>query len=250
MQAIVRAVAGTNVPFARASAAMVVVLELAIPVDAADESLYRASPGQDTALWDEFAWDALPPRAVVLVTSRRIGARALAARAQGSLRDDIVFVPTYAPRARVRRALARDSALVPLWRDLELEGSPTGASLSALATTRPVAMVYEPAWGKELGRHLVPLGLFDLFEPEPRGSSDRRKSLEAFRARRERLAVACQGDAELAEATAILLRARAIELASSGDRDLVGSALDDLRAFAPGDAAAAQIVGHVVLGKP
>jgi hypothetical protein len=249
LQAAVRAVAGANVPFARASAAMVMVLELAIPVDSADEALLRPRFGPDAALWDELAWDPLPPRAVVLLSSPRVGLRALAARAQGSLRDDVVLVPTYALSSHARRALSRDAALMPLWRDLELEGVPGGASLSALATTRALAMAYEPRWGKELGRHLVPLGLLDLFQPEPRGASDRRKGLASFRRLRERLAVAAQNDSELAETTAILLRARAWELASGGDRDLVGSALEDLHAFAPGDAAGAEIVGHVVLGK-
>jgi hypothetical protein len=176
--------------------------------------------------------------------------RALAARAQGSLRDDVVLVPTYALSSRARGALSRDPALVPLWRDLELEGAPGGAALSALASTRALAMAYEPRWGKELGRHLVPLGLLDLFQPEPRGASDRRKGLASFRPPRERLAQASRGDAELAEVTAILLRARAWELASGGgDRDLVGGALEDLYAFAPGDAAGAEILAHVVLGK-
>jgi hypothetical protein len=249
MQAVVRAVAGTNVPFARASAAMVVVLEIALPVESADETLLRAASRVDVALWDELAWEALPPRSIVLLTSPRIRARAAAARARGSLRDDLVLVAADAPRAGLRRVLSRDAAFVPLWRDLELDGAPSGATLSSLATSRSVAMAYEPAWGKELGRHLVPLALFDVFEPEPRGSSDRRRLLEGFRARRERLARACQGDPELSEATAILLRARAIELAASGDRELVGRALEDLRAFAPGDPAAAEIVAHLVLDR-
>jgi hypothetical protein len=231
---------------------MVVVLELVIPVEAADEALLRARSGPDVAMWDALAWDSLPPRAVVLLTSPRIVARAFASRAQGSLRDDLVFVPAYEPPSRSRRALAplaHDAALVPLWRDLELYGAPGSASLSALASTRAVAMAYEPRWGKELGRHLVPLALFDLFEPEPRGASDRRKGLASFQPLRERLAVATRGDAELAEATAILLRARARQLAAGADRELLGEALEDLHAFAPGDPAGAEIVGQAVPGK-
>jgi hypothetical protein len=100
-------------------------------------------------------------------------------------------------------------------------------------------MAYEPAWGKELGRNLVPAGLFDLFEPEPRGSSDRRKSLEAFRASRVRLAATCEGDPALADATTILLGARALQLSSSGDRDLAARGLEDLRAFLPANGAPA-----------
>ena len=62
-------------------------------------------------------------------------------------------------------------------------GAPSEASLSALAMSRPLVTPYEPRWGRALGRHLVPVGLLDRFEPEPRGVSDRRKALEAFGAR-------------------------------------------------------------------
>jgi hypothetical protein len=237
MQAAVRAVAASGLPFSSASAAMVVILECAIPAGMADEALQLRRPGNDATLWGELAWDVLPPRSVVLVSSPRIEARALAARGQGALRDDLVIVPTFGSRRNLRNVLSRDAALLPLWRDIVINAAPGTASLSALATTRAVAMAYEPAWGKEMGRNLVPAGLFDLFEPEPRGSSDRRKSLDAFRASRIRLAAACDGDPALAEATAILLGARALQLSSSGDRELAARALDDLRAFAPSEAA-------------
>ena len=258
MQALVRGIAEARLPLARASAGMVLLLELVAPVDEADEALQRCAarahgggtlPEEPASAWDDAAWGSLPPRAVVLVTSPRVWRRASAARATGSLRGDLAIVPTFARGALAARFLARDPALVPLWRDLALTGSPTEESLSSLATVRPVVTSFEPVWGKVLGKHLVPAGLFDRFEPEPRGTSDRRKALEAFTGRRERLARAVVRDPDLADAAAWLLRQRVLDMASSGDRDLVGGAVADLDAFAPGDPVGAQVVAKLVAGK-
>jgi hypothetical protein len=251
MQAIVRAIAEAKVPLARASAAMVLVLELAIPVDSADEALLRTLPRANgaAALWDDLAWGELPPRTVVLVSDARLGRRAAAAQATGALRGDLAVVPAQTRGAAASRVLSQDAALVPLWRDLELAGSPSEASLSSLASVRPLAMTYEPRWGRALGRHLVPVALLDRFEPEPRGASDRKRALDAFAPKRERLARVASKDPELAGASAYLLRARALDVAESGDRDLVGRTVDDLHTFAPDDPVAAAIVARVVLGK-
>jgi hypothetical protein len=251
MQTLVRAIAEAKLPMARASAAMVLVLLLAIPVDASDEALLRALPraGGAAASWDDLAWSALPARSVVLVTDPRLGDRAAAADALGSLRGDVTVVPAFARGQVAARALASDAALVPLWRDLELAGSPGEASLSSLASARPLAMAYEPRWGRVLGKHLVPIALLDRFEPEPRGTSDRRHALDAFGPKRERLARAAAGDPELVRATVYLLRARALDVAASGDRDLVGRAVEDLHAFAREDPVATAIVAREVLGK-
>jgi hypothetical protein len=255
MQALVRAIAEARVPLSKASAAMVLVLELVAPVDAADEAQQRAaarargggvSPESPAMAWDDVAWGTLPPRSIVLVTDARIWRRAQAARATGALRGDIAAVPTLSGGTLAARFLAQDTALVPLWRDLALSGAPTESSLSGLASARPLLTTFDAAWGKALGKHLVPSGLLDRFEPEPRGASDRRKALEAFTPRRERLARAVVRDIDLADASAFLLRQRVLDLSSSGDRDLVGGAVADLDAFAPGDATGAQVVAHLV----
>jgi hypothetical protein len=251
MQAVVGAVADARLPLSRASAAMVLLLLLALPVDEADEALVRSLPRATGAasVWDDVAWGELPPRAVVLATDPRLWRRAAAARATGSLRGDIAVIPTFARGPSAARVLARDVELVPLWRDLELSGAPTEDSLSTLSTVRPLAMAFEPRWGRVLGRHLVPAALLDRFEPEPRGASDRRRALDAFVPRRERLARAASRDPELAQAAAYLLRARALGVAGTGDRDLVGRVVEDLHAFAPDDPVATAIVARAVLGK-
>jgi hypothetical protein len=220
MQAIVRAVAAARIPLARSSAAMVFSLALVGPVEGAEESLARArsGPGDAAAIWDDVVWGALPPRTVVLVTNRRVYERALAARAIGSLRGDVAVVPTFAFGVLARRALARDPALLPVWRDLELAGALTEESLSSLASARPLAMACEPHWGRTLGRHLVSLTLFDRFSPEPRGESDRRRGLDAFAPKRERLERAVTRDPGLVEATAALQEARDALLRQSAIR--------------------------------
>ena len=249
MQAIVRRIASARVPFARASASMVLLLALARPVDAADDSLLRSRSGDPSAAWDDVAWGGLAPRTVVLLTEPRLYARARAAHARGALRDDLVIVPAYTYGPLARRALAADASLVPLWRDLEIVGSPGEGSLSGLSGVRPVAMAYEPRWGRVLSRHLVPAALLDRFELEPRGASDRRYALQAFVPNRDRLARMLAKDPELTFDTAYLLRARALVVASSGDRDLVGRVVDDVRTFVPDDRVAAEILSRESLGK-
>jgi hypothetical protein len=247
VQAVVRRISSARIPFARASASMVLLLALARPVDVADDSVARSRSGDACAAWDDVAWGGLAPLTVVLLAHPRLYARARAAHARGALRDDLIVVPAYAHGALARRALAADASLVPLWRDLELVGSPGEGSLSGLSGVHPVAMAYEPDWGRVLSRHLVPAALFDKFEVEPRGASDRRYALDAFVPRRDRLLRMLARDPELSSDTAYLLRARALVVALSGDRDLVGRAVEDVRAFAPDDRVAVKILERAAL---
>jgi hypothetical protein len=238
MQALVRSIADARVPMARASAAMVVVLELALPADMMDDALVRAAPraAGAAAAWDDAAWAPLPSRSVVLVTAPPVYARALAAQARGALRDDVTLVPTFLHDPRAWRGLAGDPSLLPLYRDLELVGVPGEAALSSLASVRPVAVSYEPRWGKPLAKHLVPASLFDRFQPEPRGASDRRAGLDAFAPVRDRLEKAIGADPELRAAAAVLLRARArLAVDLSSDADLIARASADLHVFAPAE---------------
>jgi hypothetical protein len=256
LQEIVLWVARTRLPFARASAAMIVLIELALPVAEADESLARdASPGrvQAASSWNDLVFGVLPPRTVIVATDPRLLERARAARAVGELRGDIAVVAASGTGVSLEpRTLAGDVALVPLRRDLELSGVPSEASLSSLAAIRPTALVYEPLWGRAIARHLVPSVLLDGFAPEPRGASDRRHALDDLAPQRLRLVRTAtrsgdppERDLDLVRATAYPLRARCLELASGADRDLVGRAIEDLHAIAPDDPIAAQIVARM-----
>jgi hypothetical protein len=242
LQAIVRAVASANVPFARASAAMVLLLEAVIPVDAADDALAvggvaRLNAARAAAAWDAAAWATLPPEAVALVGDDGAVLRARAARAEGRLRADIAVVDLDAKSGAWRRDLGRDPAFVPLWRDLALSGSPTESSLSSLATVRPLFVSYDPRWGVPMSRHLVPAVLLDRFEPEPRGVTDRRRALDAFAPVVTALDARTAGDPDLRAASERLLRLRAAFFAAAG-----ATALD--HALAERTAAAAAVFAH------
>lgn len=236
LQAIIRVVAAVRVPMARPSAAMVVLLVMVLPVEAADEVLTAADGGaaraRATTVWDESVWGTLPPNSVVLIGQPFVLARALASRAQGGLRGDILIAAICAGCIPPRGELAREPSLVAFWRDIELTGVPSEASLSRAAASRPVVTAYEPQWGSAVARHLVPLTVFDRFETEPRGSTDRRRGLDASLADRARLAHVTAYEPELARASESLLRARAMALAADGDRGLADRAAADADAFA------------------
>jgi hypothetical protein len=252
MQALVRWVAEARVPFASASAAMILLLELTFPALAADESQERCESRTKGASfsWDQEMWGGLVPRSVVLVGEAPVIRRVMAARATGELRGDLVFLPLRDLGGRgALHALAREPMLGPFFRDMTLGGVPTEFSLSSLASSRPLALAFQPRWERALARHLVATGGIDRFEPEPRGNIERKKGLDAFLPGRERLAksLSVPRDAELMVATASLLRARALACAASGDRELLSRALDDLAPFAPDDAVAAQLVRRAVI---
>jgi hypothetical protein len=254
LQSIVRLVARARIPFARASAAMVIVLELTFPVQFSDAAVTRASGRARgaSAAWDDVAWGPLPPFTVVLVDDARVMRRVLASRAQGAARGDLAIIPLYDLNSSLaRRELAREPKLAGFWRDMATFGRPEEFSLSDLASSRPLAMMYEPAWDRTLTRHLVPVGLVARFEPEPRGASDRRRALDAFLPARDRLVkeLSLAYDEELVQATAVLLRSRAIAFTATGDKDVPGRALEDVTAFVPHDEVAEELIRRLAAKK-
>ena len=254
LQALVVLVAAAKIPFARTSAAMIVLAALTFPVHFADDALARCverARGQ-AATWDDVAWGALPAGSVLMVSDARIVRRIVASRAAGVLRGDLAVVPTYDLAGPIaRRELAHEPKLAPFWRDMAIETLPEEFSLSSLAASRPLALVFDSRWEHGLARHLVPVGLVARYEPEPRGASDRKRALDGFGPKRDRLARATinERDIELIQATAILLRARAIALAATGDKDLVTRGIDDLHVFAPDDPVGSVIVARAAQKK-
>jgi hypothetical protein len=264
MHGVVVAVGNARLPFARASAAMILVLEGAIPARAADDAATRADvrPRASTAAWDDVAFGALPAGAEILVRDPRVHMRLQAARASGEFRADLGVLPLFDLGDRsALRELARDAKLEPLWRDAALLGKDEESSLSSIAQERPLIAPYDPSWDRLLARHLVPAGLFARFEPEPRGASDRRRALDDLSpaadhplppgvpSERERLLRALDGDPELLGMTARLLRTRAVALAAASERDVVARALDDLRPFSPRDPVATEIVKRMAASR-
>lgn len=252
--AIVLAIARARVPFAEASAALVVVLELVLPVRAIDETTTRRDVRAPRAatIWNDVAWGDAPPAAVLLVADRGTMRRIAVARATGEMRGDLVVVPAYDVQGRQgQRALVAEPKLAPLYRDMALGVTPEELSLARLGAERGLLATFDPRWDRALARHLVPVGLTSRFEAEPRGASDRKLALDAFTPSKERLVrvTVTKRDPELAAATARLLRARALGMAASGEREMLSRALDDLRAFAPDDPIGATLVRRVVTTK-
>jgi hypothetical protein len=254
MQAVVRGVANAPVPFASASAAMIVVLEIAFPAVALDDSAAACDARARAAYagFDEAFASSVPPASVMLLRDGAVVRHLMAGRALGTLRGDVALVPVHDLGGRAaRHELSKEAALAPFFRDLALAGAPSEFSLASLAGGRPVILEYQVTWDRALARHLVPAGVFDRFEPEPRGVSDRRKALEAFLPDRERLARALPPprDPVLPSIVAAVLRARMLALTAANERDLVPRAIDDLRAFEPADPTANELVRRLVTTK-
>lgn len=247
---LVLAIARARVPFAEWSAALVVVLELVLPIGALDQTTTERTARTPTAsaIWNDVAWGAAPPASVVLVSDRSTMRRIATTRALGALRADLVFVPQYDVQGRAgEHALLAEPKLAALYRDIALGLPPEELSLAQLGAQRAVLATYDPRWERALSRHLVPIGLTNRFEAEPRGASDRKKALEAFNAGKSRLVAS--KDPALAAATSVLLRARAVGMAATGEREMLSQSLDDLRAFAPDDPTGALLVRRQVTSK-
>jgi hypothetical protein len=236
------------------SAAMVVVLLLALPARLADDAWSRANlrARGGAAAWDEAAWGTVPFGAIALLDDPRALERALASRATGAMRADIALVPFRSlSEPMATREIQHEPKLQAFARDMALAGAPEELSLSSLAVSRPVILNFDPKWDKPLARHLVPAGFFSRFETEPRGSSDRRHALDAEAPQRLRFerSVTQPPDPELCAAAAGLLRARAIVFAAAGEREIVARGLDELRPFAPSDSVASELARRVVTAK-
>ncbi len=255
LHALVLRVRSARIPFAPASASLLVVLEWTLPVRAADDSLTRhdARPEGGPRAFVEAALGGAPPTAIVLVNNPRLLTRFQAARAQGQLREDIELFPTFDIRSPLARgAVEREPKLAGFYRDLALGTLPEEWSLSSLAAARPLLVTFDPRWNRGLARHLVPTGLYARFEAEPQGASDRRLALSRLGKRHAELLRDVTGpgkDTELQHLVAHLLRARAIAMGATGERENLSRALEDLAPFAPDDPVAALLVRRSVASK-
>lgn len=254
MQAAVRAVARANVPFAQASATMIVVLELTFPAIALDDASLHAVDRKNKlgSYWDEEALADLPEHSIVLVSDSNVMRHLDAARATGSLRDDLLVVTLNSVGGRTTlRALAAEPKLAPVVRDVALTGQVTEFSLATLAASRPLFAQYDSRWDRSLTRHLVPEGIFDRFEPEPHGVTDRRKGLDAFLPLRQKLAhdLSLPRDKEMTSITAAILRSRLDALTAIDERENLPHAIEDVRAFAPDDPIANRLVFKLVASR-
>ncbi len=235
---LVRWVARLRVPLASASAAMVAVLGAAFPAIALDESAIAADARAplEAIDWATAALGDVRPGTVVIGDEPRHMQRLIASTLVGEAPSDLAFVPLYDVGGKlVRRQINRMPELVPLVRDLTLTGLPTELAMSKLAAERSVVLLFSARWERALARHLVPDAALDRFEPEPRGTVDRRKALEVSEPLLAPLARVLAGASAhtLASSTADLLRPRVLALATTGERELAFRVLEQMRAFGP-----------------
>ncbi len=212
-------VSNANIPLAKASAAMIVLLELVIPVRIADDTSLAMSKAKAdaTTKWNATAFGSLPRDSVLLLPSPRLFLRARAAAATGALRTDVIVIPTFGLGSRATgREIAREPLVAPLIRDLALYGAPEEFSVSQLAQTRPLVIVFDARWDKRFTRHLVPEGPFDRYYVEPRGGGDRLKTFTAS-------ALDATNPA-LTDATCDILRARADAAKVTAEREYIDAA--------------------------
>jgi hypothetical protein len=243
-----------RIPLSGASAALVLVLFVAAPLRMMDESDTRlfAQRHDATPTWEDLAFDALPPKALVLIRDARLLLRTQAARASGSLRPDLSIVPISALQARgATTVLAREPALTPLLRDILLTGTPQEITLSTLASAKPLCVEFAHTWPSSLARHLLPVGLFMQYEGEPRGASERRLGLDGQTVLRDRLgrALMAGGDPELSLLTIRALRLRAMSTALTGERSSTVRTLEDLRVFSPKDPIMEELIRRALVSK-
>ena len=228
MAAVVALVANAKVPLARASAAMIVLLEIAVPVRVFDDAELALAkrPRDTTAKWNASVFGDLPKNAVVLVPNARLLLRARAAAATGALQSDTIVLPTWGLGARATgREIAREPLLAPLVRDLALYGAPEEFSLSQLAAARPLLVAFDARWDKRFARHLVPQGAFDRYFVEPRGAPERMKALPTIA---EEAMASLRAAPALADATRDLLQARKSAATATGERDYAAATTAEL----------------------
>ncbi len=229
MATIVSVLARAKIPAARASAAMIVLLEVVVAVRVADDASLAMSKRNfsATARWNARVFGGLPKNAVLLLPTPRLFLRARAARAVGALAEDVIVIPTFGLGARATSAaIVREPLVAPLVRDLALYGVPEEFSLSELAATRPTLVAFDARWDKRFARHLVPEGAFDHYFVEPRGASER---VKAFVPLTEDEVRSQATDELLTLATRDLVHARSVAAALTNEHDWIDMTAAELR---------------------
>lgn len=242
------------IPFARATAALLSILFFAVPLRFVDDAGYRAHARSEasTLAWERFAVSALPKDSLYLTSDDRVWLRLRAGRIVGSLRDDLEVLPFRSLSAKAAPTILReDPHLGALLRDFLLTGEPSENALSKVSAERPVVLDYDSSWSPLLTKHLVPIGAFLKFEPEPRGASERRLALEKQVEERTRLArlVMPNKEPELALLLTRQMERRALALGMTGERESCSRAIDDLRAFSPKDPLINDLVHRIVIAR-
>ncbi len=232
-----------RIPFAAPAAALLVVFQFTLVFAAAESSsnvvMETTSLGAD--VWTDEALGELPPDATVLVRSKALAWRLLAARVAHGERPDVLVLPLgIAGERTVGSALVREEpAVAPLVRDMAMTGSPSEFALTGLADARPLFVELDPTWNNRLLDHLRPAGLWLAFTAQTLGRSDRASALASDDGRRafRRVLSAAKLEPGGDVATLAVLEAgakeQAVLLATLGDRDSARRVLPDVDHIEP-----------------
>ncbi len=142
-----------------------------------------------TRQWTEEAFERLPARSLLLVSSPEAAWRLWSARVTSGIRPDVVMVPSslLGHAAWSNELLALEPKLGPLIRDVAVMGAPSEYALTELADARPLRVEVDPHWDKTLLRHLMVDGLWFRFAPHATGRTDRLQAVSTLKHATSRL---------------------------------------------------------------
>ncbi len=190
LQAVTRALWFERLPLGRPASILCAAFALTLLLHQLDRPLPLALGANGAELWSDEALGKLPPQSLVLVQTRTLALRLLAARVLHDDRPDVLIVPMpFLASGHFAEALqAQEPAISPLLRQLAANGFSDEYSLCRLADERPSFVELDGHWDRRLREHLRPAALWLSFSAHPLGSADRRSGVKLSRAALRRIA--------------------------------------------------------------
>jgi hypothetical protein len=198
VQALVLWLWASRLPLSRPAAVLSVSFAATLVVSRADGTS-ADPPASGAQAWTEAALGQLPPQGLLLVQSPALALRLLAARTLYGLRPDVMIVSSALLDAAALRsdAALTDPSLLPLLRELWVNGAADEYSLTRLADLRPVFTELDPAFDRRLLEHLKPDGLWLSVSAHALGPSERRGAATRSRGELQHLLELAGGAAAL-----------------------------------------------------
>jgi hypothetical protein len=232
-----------RIAFMRPALGLCGLLQLSVVLLAAEDGR-RAVERQSvngTRAWSRAAFDQLPPRSLLLVSSPDAVWRLWAAQAIEGTRPDVVVVPAplLTHGSMARHMLEVEPQLNRVIRDLAVSEVAGEYALSEIADVRPVRVELDPKWTPRVLTHLVSDGLWFRLAPEALGRTDRALGAKTLSVALERVLAASRNAKGRDEATIARLVddtfAHAVVMAALGERTAAKGVLHDLGRLAPDD---------------
>ena len=259
VQALATALLAWRLPMAKGATILLVMTDLTLAVANAEEASFTNDRNgwRGAEAFTDQALEQLPPSATLLVRSRLTAWRLWAAQLAHGSRPDVIVVPLPGTGdARLAlRLLRSEPALQKALQDISLEGRPGEEALTILADARPVLAELDPGWDRRVDSHFIPERLWLRFAPEPRGPSDRKAAFfePHFHERAASIYAASPGAYELDTQTAIVLRARLLDVAVLaallGDREEAKALAGRIGAVPGGELVAAELMQQLLTTK-